>query len=567
MFKFGDKSEYMVADFETSNDPDACRVWLACITPLDMSDHQVFFDISDWFSYVKSNCVGKCIFFHNLAFDGTFIIDYLLSIGYDSVGLDSGTMKSRTFKSCISEMGSYYYIEIKPNSKDKIYIYDSYKLIPLSEADVCKTFGLDVAKGEIDYRTPRPKGYVPTADEISYVKNDCDIMCKALQTFRNEGFLDGFTIGMNAVKEFKKTISENDYARWFPHLTDGLDDWFRKAYKGGVCYVNPAYQGKTVGEGVVYDANSLYPSQMLNNPYPVGHPHVFNGYPPLGKLFIVHVRASFRVKPGWIPFIQMRSTPGFAPTEHVSETFGDESLDLYLTSVDFELFNRSYDIRNVEFLGGYWFDQANDLFKAYVEKFRTMKIEADREGNKGRRAIAKLFLNNLYGKFATNPHRRSKKPYLKEDGTTGYEMLAKGTSGKPIYTPIACFVTSYGRYETCMTAHLNWDRFLYCDTDSVHLLGKEEAKGIRIHDTEFGSWKLESEFVAGKYLHAKTYVEQQTDGSMNAHVCGCPRDLFRNITLDEFRIGYTTTGKLRKYRVKGGCLLMEAPFTIKDVKD
>ena len=61
-------------------------------------------------------------------------------------------------------------------------------------------------------------------------------------------------------------------------------------------------------------------------------------------------------------------------------------------------------------------------------------------------------LNNLYGKMATNPIGRQKAPILKE-GELHFAMLPT-EERKPIYIPVATFITSYARKYIIETSQL-----------------------------------------------------------------------------------------------------------------
>ncbi|MFX3691185.1 hypothetical protein ACJBQV_10245, partial [Streptococcus suis] len=64
---------------------------------------------------------------------------------------------------------------------------------------------------------------------------------------------------------------------------------------------------------------------------------------------------------------------------------------------------------------------------------------------------------------------------------------------EPVYTAVGVFITSYARNITVRAAQQNFDRFIYADTDSLHLLGTE-LPDIDIHPTRMGAWKQESVF-------------------------------------------------------------------------
>ena len=85
---------------------------------------------------------------------------------------------------------------------------------------------------------------------------------------------------------------------------------------------------------------------------------------------------------------------------------------LYLTSIDFKLVERHYNIEYCEFLEMYGFITTNKLFVDYIDYWYGIKNK-----EKGaKKQLAKLMLNSLYGKFGSNPMGKSKIPYLDENG-------------------------------------------------------------------------------------------------------------------------------------------------------
>ena len=140
-----------------------------------------------------------------------------------------------------------------------------------------------------------------------------------------------------------------------------------------------------------------------------------------------------------------------------------------------------------------------------------MQIKANESGAK--RTIAKLFLNSLYGKFATK--RTSNYKYLVKSETQPGRMVYKNGKEeelrKSINIAIGSAITAYARYYTITHAQANIERFAYADTDSLHLIGDPgQAIGIRVDSKKLGYWKEESEglhLFCGKYLRQKTYVE------------------------------------------------------------
>ena len=204
---------------------------------------------------------------------------------------------------------------------------------------------------KIDYHEKRPKGHILTQQEEDYLNNDIEIMARALKIQFDQG-LKKLTIGSDALTSFKQTCKEFD--NYFPKLTKEIDTFCRRAYHGGWCYVNPKFQCKDIGNGMVFDVNSLYPWALRYNEYPIGQPILYEGkyeedeeYP----LYIQRIRCLFKLRKGKFPIIQLKNCASFMATEYVVES--DDEYDLTLCNVDLKLFLENYEVENMQYLGGY----------------------------------------------------------------------------------------------------------------------------------------------------------------------------------------------------------------------
>lgn len=173
------------------------------------------------------------IYFHNLKFDGEFIISYLLNNGFEHI-LNKKDKKDKTFTTLISDMGMFYSIEVyfKVGNKTvkKVKFIDSLKIIPFSVDQVAKSFNLEISKLSIDYNKEREKNHELTEEEKAYIKNDVLIMAKALNVLFNQK-LTKMTQGGNALKNFKDIITKRRFEYYFPRLDPSADKDIRKAYK------------------------------------------------------------------------------------------------------------------------------------------------------------------------------------------------------------------------------------------------------------------------------------------------------------------------------------------------
>ena len=574
------------ADFETNVSEDDCRVWAYATCEIGNVDNFKYGNnIEDFIKWCANGRENYIVYFHNLKYDGEYIFNYLLKNGYECIR----TKKERhdkTFIPIISGEGNFYSIEIYFQMKNarkvnKVTIYDSLKLLNFSVERIAKSFDLPIRKLEIDYNKQREVGHKLTQEEIDYIRNDVEIMARALEIMFNEK-LNKMTIGACALNNYKKTIK--NFNELYPELNFDIDQDIRKSYKGGFTYLNPLYANEITSEGIVLDVNSLYPSVMRNCLLPFGKPIFYNGkyeksilYP----LYIQRISCIFKLKKGKIPTIQIKNNPSyFVGTEYLESSEG-LPIVLTLTNVDLELFLQQYNTEELKYICGWKFKAKYGLFNNYVDLWSSKKIESKKDGNKALYTICKLMLNSLYGKFSKNPKIESKYPFINALGSVSYALFPSEI-GKGLYIPMGSFITAYARYKTISTSQkirdytlnkYNKDYYIYSDTDSIHMLKlpEEELKEfIEIDDYILGYWKLESTFKRGKFIRQKCYIEEDYDNNINVTVAGLPKRLGKYITFENFKVGFTIPvsdtekdHKLTYKHVNGGVLLVDTDFTIK----
>lgn len=584
------KSFKYVGDFETTTDPNDVRVWGSCLVNIDTIETAfIGNDIESFFDFLKNK--NSVVYFHNEKFDGEFILSYLLTHGYKY----SESKESNTFSTLITDDGVFYSITVifeKKNKKyKKVVFYDSLKKLPFKVSVIAKAFDLPDEKLTIDYDAPRPVGHVLTEQEKAYIVADCRIVAQALKIQFSKG-LTKMTNASDALNNYKDTL-KGRFENNFPVLPVALDLDIRRAYKGGFTYLNPVFKCQRILAGIVLDVNSLYPSVMYNCLLPYGYPMHFEGmyqtdenYP----LFIIHLKCCFELKKDHIPCIQLKNNRRFVETEYLvkseDEDGIDEPVEMWLTSVDYQLLIDHYDIWDETYINGFKFKGARGMFKDYIDYWSHIK-----ETSTGAlRQLAKLMLNSLYGKFATNPKTRKKIPYLDDNGIVKYE-LTKVEERDPVYTAMGCFITAYAREKTIRSAQKNYHRFIYADTDSLHLVGFDVPDDLDVHPTKLGCWKHEGSFIDSYYIRPKTYIETMKEykvdslkhyckllnetfdiyrdkegicyGALKVTCAGMPDNVKEQVTYNNFKSGSTFDGKLMPRRFKGGIVLIPTTFTIK----
>lgn len=573
-------------DFETTTDKENCRVWAWAISEVgEPDDIYIGTDIDEFMFFCESRIDNLEVWFHNLKFDGTYILNWLLDNGFTPV-TKSEDRASKTFKTMISDKGAFYGIEVifhrRGKNIKKVTFHDSMKLLPMSVEEVAEAFHMPIKKGKIDYSAHNnaPVGQPLTKEEIEYITTDVKIMSIALGELRNMG-LGKITIGACAMAEYIGTIGQRTFKRWFPNLK--YHDDIRQAYRGGFTYVSPKFAEKKAGKGVVLDVNGLFPWALRYCVLPYGRPIFYKGkYEPdaMYPLYIQMIRCQCELKPGKTPTVQVKHSPYFNSTEYITSS-NYEEITLCLTSVDLELFLEHYDVYNLEYISGWKFMGQTGMFDKYIDKWQEAKRIAKESKNWGLYLIAKLFLNALYGKFGTSTRRKSKTPYKDKDGSVRFKDEApEEIEGG--YVALAAFVTSYARRKTIgaitqITEDYESGRskiqFAYCDTDSVHCVSEDFSlpECLEVDKYKLGAFKFESKFKRAKWLRAKCYIEDSTEDvysenpeyKLKVTVGGLPKACHDQITFDNFKVGATYTGKKQPVSVNGGIVLRDIDFTIK----
>ena len=651
---------YLVGDFETTvyEGQDDTEVWASAIVEMYTEDVKIFHSIAETYDYLVSLNCNVCVYYHNLKFDGAFWLSYLLcdlnyeqaivhnsDNEYDVRFVYDSEMKNKSFKYSISDMGQWYSVTIK--IKDHIIeLRDSLKLLPFSVKRIGDSFKTKHKKLDMEYTGFRYAGCTITDEEKSYIANDVLVVKEALEIMFNEGHKK-LTIGTCCLDEYKSSVGWEFYKEMFPDMYsyyidsdiygyDNAGEYIRKSYKGGWCYLVKGKEGKIKTNGTTADVNSLYPSMMSSesgNRYPVGNPHFWSGnYIPdvalePDKYYFIRIKTRFYIKPNMLPCIQIKNNLMYSAKEwlETSDIYNSKdgkyysqyvdihgkiqnaAVTLTLTMTDYILIKEHYDLVDFEILDGCWFYAQVGIFDKYIEKYKKIKLES--KGAK--RELAKLFLNNLYGKMASSPNSSFKFAYEKDDKSVGF-VEVREFDKKPGYIPVGSAITSYARNFTIRAAQKNYHGvnergFIYADTDSIHCdLEPEQITGIKVHPKDFCCWKLESCWDVAIFTRQKTYIEHVTKEDLepienpyyNVKCAGMPekcKELFKASmlqlsqetweterkeewdkmkederkfvvtprSLTDFCVGLIVPGKLVPKRIRGGILLVETTYEMR----
>ena len=377
------------ADFETATWlEDETFVWAWAVCEIENEENLTIGNNIDSFMEYCKGQKNSTFYFHNLKFDGEFILYWLLNNGFKHVEKRED-IKNNTFTTLISDMGMFYqitvYFEKKNKKTHKVTFIDSLKIIPFSVEQIAKSFNLEISKLKIDYNKPRERNHILTEEERAYVTNDVKIVAQALNVLFEEN-LTKMTQGSNALNDFKGMLSFSKFGHYFPLLTTKLIKTLDKVTNGGFTYLNPIYKEKEVENITNLDVNSLYPSVMRYCKLPFGEPIFYEGKykeDNVYDLYIQMITCSFKIKPNHIPTIQIKNSSSFRFNEYLetSATIEDPNNEecLVLTSIDLKLFLDHYDVKNLKYIAGWKFKSIRGIFDEYIDKWVERKNNATLE--------------------------------------------------------------------------------------------------------------------------------------------------------------------------------------------
>lgn len=534
-----------VADFETNNAENIyyTEVWLAGLLSEDYKEKYIVKSINSFFS-ICFNVLesGSVIYFHNLSFDGSFILDWLernnftKNLGFYKEKFDKFEFKNfywknlegmpdNSYKCFISRRGLWYDIIVK--SKNKIIRFkDSYKLIPMSLRDMCIALDVEHKKLNMDYKKNRKSYGEITKEEENYFLHDLYGLAECLNLVWKQGLVKN-TIGSCCLSTFKRMYGWYEFRIDFPQLydeflgtLDGIStgEFIRRSYYGGFILVADDKKCKLQKNGWTIDVTSLY-AYIMHSMSGVKYCHG-NGKYGIGKCkklpamyYYQRFSCKFKLKKGKIPFVKIRNTYLFSKRECLKsseiEVDGKKELaTVYLTYTqsELELFLENYEVYDMNYIDYIQFYTMKGIFDEYVDKYFKLKNEAK---NKAERLEAKMMLVNLYGKFATKTDSSFKIPYYNKDKDciSFYEQEENKMVGG--YIAIGSQIVSEARVYQIRNCQKVYDRgdFCYSDTDSIHGTGNL-PEDIEIADNKLGAYKLESRWSDGFFQSGKRYIEK-----------------------------------------------------------
>jgi len=371
---------------------------------------------------------------------------------------------------------------------------DSYSILPVP----LKAHKKDDISYELFKKHNRDKHMDAITD---YCKNDCKYLHELVMGFCNT-YGRHLTLAGAAFNYWKNKYNKGEK----PVSNRFYNEVMREYYYGG--RVECFKKGRFLGRIDMIDINSAYPKAMMEEHPKKVELQLFDGKPEsiIGRN-LYHVKAISR---GALIFRGEEST--YYPDDDTEREYKVTGWEL-LCGIE----TKTLEI--TDYISYYHFEESLN-FSGYVDHFFALKNTAKEDSLE--RLFAKLMLNSLYGKFATDVSNYS--TYCVEDGKLiddKTNLLCRLSQGKVITaSPIENDDGKY--YNTATAASITgltranlWRAICqlraagcvvyYCDTDSIMFSG-EKPESIKISKT-LGEWSYVSKegydeaVIAGKKMY------------------------------------------------------------------
>lgn len=444
------------ADFETTTynskqyqEEGHTNVWMWAL--MDQKNGiKIGCTLDEFMNFILQDGKNKIIYFHNLSFDGDFIIKWLFR-NYPKNFKQDYQFTTENYE-VVNQVPKYNWFSFFKNG-NKIYNIDwavrkkirgkvmkvkiqfrcSYNLMPSSIDSLGKSFKINKMDEE-EINNLILKGYIKEKNEfydlggnyvhqdeylknvfVSYIKRDVMIAKTAFLNYKEtvESTKDAFNNKYNkkdvhlqkiltTASLVQKLVKNNIWNNKHLHnyIKKGLKihsyeqyELMRKFYSGGFTQFNPLYHNKVFDKkGFSIDINSSYPWAMTQ-PLPYGE--LLEEVPENTKNYLTYcvVKMSYKIKSKYINFICLKNK-----TDKKVRYSMHGSGEFYFLLEELEFYKKIYDIEITEIK--YLYARCFTFLKPFIDEYYHLKSEADANGQAALKTTYKLLLNSLYGSFA-----------------------------------------------------------------------------------------------------------------------------------------------------------------------
>lgn len=453
----------------------------------------------------------------------------------------------------------------------------SYMLTRLSLESWGKQIGFYKDVGYLDYEKIRTPLTDLTEKEMKYGEDDCLVVYHGIEKYREMyGSVRDIPLTQTGIvrKVVKDKLMKNkEYVRFIKKLIpDNAEEYkmLMNVFSGGYTHANRYYSGEVqTGHIEHYDFASSYPSVMVCEKYPMSKwMYVFEKTFPSdddmeNNAYIFRMRFTNIKCNTFNTYIQSSKCDGHNFKFDNGRVISADELTMYITEQDWLTIRETYTWETCEILEEYECRKEylpRDFVDYILELYHNKTTLKDVEGMEDLYMQSKQYINSLFGMAVT----AIVQPNIEFDGvewnvkplTAEYvnKHLTKLKSNRErekryfLSYSWGCWVTAYARRNLWKCIISCDEDVLYCDTDSIFVLGNKDftwyndevnskmKKACEIQELDFkktrpltpkgipkplGIFAAEdtcNEFVT---LGAKRYVERRdTDNKLHLTVSG-----------------------------------------------
>lgn len=517
----------------------------------------LFRDFNELFYNFERNYKNRnlIIYFHNLYFDGMFLLDFLARNKKYLIVNKINFKTKQNQVSIFRKDNKLYRIKVyyAPH-KNIIEFRCSYQLLNMSISSLGQIINLPKLETNYDVEFCDDINNYPK-EFIEYCKQDVRILCKGFKEFYNlflkdfnTDMIEAFTSSQMAYNSLMQHILgthnwNNDTEESFNAMNDFIklnsDIWDlgHNFYYGGFTqFINlPEGSHKVIcNKGIKIDINSSYPYAMTL-PLPYGKMYNMKEQQPAPneehiKFYEIKIKYC-KSKYDNINTMRNWNHAGTIEYDSPEEFFKSDHPDEYVNQLynckayymEHELaIMEKYNNMKFDIINTYWF-KAKRYAKDWIMKL--YEIKSNPNTPKPLKQLAKLLMNSSYGKFGQHPlnteyyickdkdeyNELLKDPDITDDNGISWHYYKPFSDDLPGYYVlkrrqidhhptkllrhiwVAATITSYARINLLYTLlQVGVENFIYCDTDSLILANYDNRLLRFLDDSTLGRWKDES---------------------------------------------------------------------------
>lgn len=460
---------------------------------------------------------------------------------YDFMFLIDEAIKSSRFK--ISEMmprgSSFLLIKVLDTKTNREIVFrDSSAILPFGLAKITESFGVEHKKQKFDVSSIDEV----TEELIDYLKDDCRGLYESIKAYEEWDLIKEVgvqaTMASQALKVFRLYLDTE-----IKNLTDKEDAFIRPSYFGGRTEIFKPFYNNSKKPLYCYDVNSLYPTVMAEEEFPIAPTYYTDIYKEneLGFYDCTVEVPKMYIPP--LPFVHPKEVKLLFPTGVFRGMWTTLELN----------YARSLGVKILKVHNGVVCKSGGKIFEGYITSLYQKRLLAISHNDGVGNILCKLLMNSCYGRFGLNKDRHE--IYFDDGGSGGTPWRElQLENNKSIYlmkedkrlddtftnVGIASWVTSASRvkmHKLFMKA--GPESVYYTDTDSIFTTTEMDCgEGL-------GELKKEYESNRAIFLLPKTYLAEGVDYKKIA-MKGFSNRKIQHFTFEDFEMALEGDLKMLK---------------------